>query len=839
MTSDNSPNVKLRPLCAGLGLRPMASHCLAQDAKDFAGCAGTRESLFPSGEDLSQLRGLWRTPSPKAETPLRFDFRNCARHTERFLSAGASFKRVCRLIRRPRSRYGIGIGIGIGIHFCGVFTALNIYPVFIFMKHLGNARDLSHRKSTFGPLTAQLAASLSLGLFTWSPIALLLTCETEAVAQRQPVFAQGPSLPQPNAGAQGHVPMRNTEWLSLDSNLSVAVHTGELWYRSTDVNIPAKGMPLQIRRVYRSQVSYGGPFGWNGSHNWDQRVFLDAGVLKHLDGERIEVDNYVLVGGGLYDCQTPGVYRKARLNGSNWEIRDRDGSIRSFRALSDTAPGSIDSYADPFGNAITCGYSTAGRLATLSDTVGRSVTLSYNGDGVIRGITDFGGRETAYGYTGSDLTLMRTPLIVGTPQGPDGTNNDFPQGRSVQFNYNGVHNLRKVKYPREVANGSPWNITLTHSGDAVASATIDGATLTLSYGSSSYPGAVGRTTLTGLRGFTTHFDCGAAGHALAMEQVTAGLHANDPASFVTEREYNSHGEFTKRTRPSGEELSYLYDDANLDIFQHGSVIDHVITPAAGAPGSQTPFAKTPIVDPIYQMLLTSVDRGDKKFLDYQESTPSQNGLQILINEWDINTGSFDLSGLGDLNGDGITNQIGGNVVRHDSKEITVGVPAPVTIIRCSTYDSAGRLITTTAGEGSLRTVEYSPDVEGGLTIAYTDDASPSSSPPNAGTAFWTKPASVLHIDARTEYTRDQFGFVTSMTNPRGITDTYTRNALGEVLTKIDGATADPLRLEPLLQTLRDTGYPQLVTPHYEVWHKFDAKRQPCSLRHREHRLWYG
>ncbi|MCA8950643.1 MAG: RHS repeat protein, partial [Planctomycetes bacterium] len=646
-----------------------------------------------------------------------------------------------------------------------------------------------------------------------------------AIAQQNPspLFVQGPALPVPNASPQGIVPDRNAEWLEVDSNLAVAVHTGELWHRSTDVNIPARGMALEVRRVYRSQIAYGGPFGWNGSHNWDQRVMFDGSNLTHLDGERLVVDTYTPIAGGLWACQTPGLYRKARFDGARWQIRDRDGSIREFLAL-DGSPGEgrIESYTDPFGNAITCSYTAAGRLATLHDTVGRALTFAYNVHGVISSITDFGGRQTVYGYTGSDLTSVRTPVVVGTPVGPNGNNNDFPNGRETLFDYNNSHNLRKVKYPREVAANGAWNVTFTHNGDAVRTATTAGATLQLDFVSSSYPGAIGRTTLTDLRGFVTHYDCSAAGQVLAMEQVTAGLHANDPASFLTTNVHNAHGERTLVTRPSGEALYYFFDDQNVDLFQHGTVIDHVIVPASGAPGQQNPFGKTPIVDPVYQQLLTSSETGDKKYLDYQEATPAQNGLQTLLDDWDINTGSLDLSGLGDLNGDGIVNQIGGNVVRHDSRQITIGVATPVTIIRCSTYDAFGRLLTTTSGEGSLRVLEYGPDTAGGLLASYIDDANPEAHAPNAGTAFWNKPPTVEYVEAETTLARDQFGYVIAKTDARGVRRDYVRNVLGEILVSIEGAGVDASRLDPRLAALQTAGYGHLVAPGYEVWHRYDA-----------------
>lgn len=643
-----------------------------------------------------------------------------------------------------------------------------------------------------------------------------------------PVALLGPNWPVPNNSGvpvEGFEPVRHAERLALDGQVSVFLGTGEVFLERTDVSLRGKGRNLLLRRIHRTQVSYGGAFGWNATHNYDQRVKWQGGQLHHFDGERMAVDVYAAIGGGLYECQTPGVYRKARLENGAWTIRDRDGTLLGFHKLDGSRQaGKLLEDRDRFGNVHTLVYAANGRLSEVRDTLGRPLSFGYESLGRVETITDHVGRITRYAYKGADLQSVTYPAVVGTPVGPDGQANDFPTGKTLTLTHTGgndpllAHNVKTVTNPREVANGGGPIVSIAYLADRVDTVTLGTGTFQLSY---QVPGATGeaaQTTVVDRKGYTSEYGFDGAGGLLRHERFTQGVHPNDPASFVASYALNAHGERVLEQFPAGDRIESVFDVSSPDHFQRGNERTRRHLPAAGAPGSASELRWTNAFEPIYNQDLGSVQLLTT-VLDYQEGLSASTGLATLISDWGIDVGNLPLDLNQDRNGDGVTHQIAGQVIWEQSPTITKGQPTPQQIVIVTTHDDHGRVLTRNSGEGALTVYEYASDANGGLLEALIEDADPTLAPPTLGSSFWTR--SVPHVHAVTRYGRDAAGNITSITDPRGVVTTHLVNSHDEVLlTRV----ADQLAAvaDPVLVAIQNRGWTDLAAPGYETWYRYDA-----------------
>ncbi len=628
---------------------------------------------------------------------------------------------------------------------------------------------------------------------------LFLLCFLGAAFPR--VLAQAPP--------PGTTPFRNAEFWGLDVNLFIALHNGELQYRATDISIPGRGPEFEFTRFYGHQRGHDGPLGVNWSHNWEQSVWESQGLLHHFDGSRLETDVYApdTSHASLYTCTTPGVYRKARKVGSKWEIRDRDGTICRF-----DVPGQLESMTDRHQNTFTCSYGN-GLLSTIQDPLGRLVTIAYDTNDRMETITDFDGRQWQYGHGATgNLESVTSPSIVGTPVNPvTGQHNDFPAGKTTAYGYDANDRLHSIKYPREAMapGGNPVIEAVTFTNDQVTSAQVGGHGVALSYG----PGQgveVSETEVIDRRGFKTWYGFSASGHATRVEREKP----SGPTNYVTRYSFNAHGEVLENILPNGEKYTFTYR-AISDLFQQGNVAVEKHIPDPASSGTEE-YRRRRFFEPVYNQRVSSNLAGETIILDYQEGDPATNGLNQLVNDWDIALGGT-LLNLPETNGDGLT-QLGGNVIWRESPLINQGTPEETKKVFVFTYDSFGRTITETTAEGTLTVYSYDP-VSGQLSLIILD-ADPSAAP-NAGTQFWVKPPEVAHVEATTSFEFDNRGNIISETNPRGVKTEYLVNAHNQVVKTTIASTWDSVRLDPVLQSFVNLGYSHLVAPAYQLFTQYD------------------
>jgi YD repeat-containing protein len=226
------------------------------------------------------------------------------------------------------------------------------------------------------------------------------------VAQGLPLSVEGRRPRRKRSGATEALqesPAGNTPAAGAAGTVSLA--SGELVYRTVDLELECRHGPLQWGRTYRSLLSAAGPLGpgWTLDHG----DFLDLG-----DDWRFRW----LQGSGRYDdCGwfASGTFPPGSFYDLQWSF-DVDDDTSPFLVLDPhrnelhfNADGSLRFVRDHVGNKTRYDYDAAGRLVTIADVHGRTTQLEYwqHGDpvddaifGLLRRVTDPAGRFVEYEY---------------------------------------------------------------------------------------------------------------------------------------------------------------------------------------------------------------------------------------------------------------------------------------------------------------------------------------------------------------------------------------------------------------------------------------------------------
>jgi RHS repeat-associated protein len=617
---------------------------------------------------------------------------------------------------------------------------------------------------------------------------------------------------------------------------AIALHSGELRLSRVDMAIRGTRMGFSFVRSYRSGYEHRGALG----HGWDANVFrrlevLPTGNVLCFDG-RGRVDEYLRAADGSFVAPR-GFYTKlVALADGGFKLRDRGGHIDRFDAA-----GQLVSEEDRTGHRMDYVYD-GGRLATVIDELGRAIDFAYDADGRLQTLRDFTDREVAFSYDADDnLVEVRSPVVVGTPHG-----NDFPAGKRERYVYDAAaadgrlrHNLVEVIAPNEVAagNGPPRVVhTYGDSGDTLdriveqkiggtnASGVDAGGTLFFAYdlsGSGLPAGAVRRTRVTDRRGNRCDYFHDARGHALRKVEDPEG-----PTPFVTTCSFNADGESISCVRPLGNEQRYVYDEANPDRLQQGNLLEERHVPDAARGGDQKEIITRYTYEPLFnQPISITLPRGnDPSYVpqnggaqsaarytvrhdyDWQEAaTPPAQAVELGI------AIPSSLLGLGDVNGDGRTDQALGERVRTTEPAATLlpGLSqakedgAVQEVITRYAYNDFGQLVQTENARGNIDVCSYFPenDPDGdGKDLAPGRDATTGgyvkecvrdaiAGPNRKDTAPLTKIA--------TSWTYDRRGNLLTVTNGRGFTRSMVYNDLDQVVVeedpKIDAAQATGYR----------------------------------------------
>ncbi len=176
--------------------------------------------------------------------------------------------------------------------------------------------------------------------------------------------------------------------------------TGNMYHEETDFEVPARGLPLVFKRTYNSRSIDTGVLGKGWIHSYEQSLkFVDASgaggtpteaIWTTSDGGKryISIKGAPRISGALNlaqgDVDAPdGFYfqltRPYTATLQPFEIREREGTVFGFEAVAgnDGEMAKLIYIKDKNGNQITLNY-TADKLSTVVDSDGRAIQFSYN-----------------------------------------------------------------------------------------------------------------------------------------------------------------------------------------------------------------------------------------------------------------------------------------------------------------------------------------------------------------------------------------------------------------------------------------------------------------------------
>jgi RHS repeat-associated protein len=641
-------------------------------------------------------------------------------------------------------------------------------------------------------------------------------------------------------------------------------YDGASTYEYTGPDVPGRGLDWSLDLTYRSDVTSDGPVGSGWEMNYDRRLqVVDAanlamfqaadptakiGDVDLIDGQGRDA-LYVLNPGGSYTSPAGFYTTLAQDADGSYTERFSDGSFIDYRPADSGSMATMESMSDASGDTMTFTYNYLDQLTFVTDTMGRSYQYSYNSSGLLTAVTDYDGRTTRFTYNASDdLVAVTTPAVTGTPTG-----NDYPSGRTTQFTYNSSGQLLTVTAPDEVMTGGAPYLTYTYDGQGRVHTLTEGGTnafgvpaggtITYSYqtlGSPSGPTdtatATRQTTVTDRNGNITVYEYNQYNNTLSMTQeLNRGVDPGLPTStaYTTVYTYDRDYHLTKMVTPNGTTTTYNYDTGMhngmpVPRTSQGNLLSQTVTPDAARGGDQSFITTTYTYEPIYNKILTTTEpRGnDPSYVpqnggatsaarytttytyDYQEGSNfaaisakvglSAAAVQALLTAYDVPTG------LGDVNGDGLTNQVNGNLIREQdpsvalltgSNEAAIQGSTSQPIVTLYTYNSFGQMTSTTDPEGNVTLYTYYPErspsgngviydpggdpTTGGYLMQTIEDAV---SAPGRDSGTNPTPAAIT-----TTYIYDAVGNQTQVTDGRGIVTQYVYNQLDELVETISAA----------------------------------------------------
>ncbi len=340
----------------------------------------------------------------------------------------------------------------------------------------------------------------------------------------------------------------------------VLLNSGELYLTATDIEIPARGIPIVITRTYRSLITANSYFGHGWDFNFNVRLKeLDDGTAVIGTGTGVQA-GYPFAEGAYRS--PPGRYMALIKNGDDtWTLTDKHQARTEF----DTQ-GRMAAMVDRNGNTVTYGY-TGDLLTSITDATNRTITLAYTND-LLTSITDWAGRTWTYEYDPVTDDL----LVVTAPPTPD-----FPSGTTTTYGYDARHHLTSV-------TDGAGQTYLTNQYDDVGRVEIQtdaDNTLTFVYDPENQT-----TTVTDSRGVITITEYNNAGNPTAIS--VSGGDPNDPGTYTTLHEYNVEMDRTRTVLPRGNEELMTYDEL-------GNVLSHtrVAVPGFSDPDIVTSYTYEP------------------------------------------------------------------------------------------------------------------------------------------------------------------------------------------------------------------------------------------------------
>jgi RHS repeat-associated protein len=632
---------------------------------------------------------------------------------------------------------------------------------------------------------------------------------------------------------------------------TVLLHNGEFVHFETDLVIPGRGFDWKFERKYRSGVIFEGPLGNNWDFNYNRRlIIINSSNLQEIaqtfpgarDGDVVRMDGYARADLYTFENEGPvvryksptGYYTELTRNSNGGFVeRDRSGSVVVYDSPNLNSVAVMAQISDRNHNSMQFEHTSQGQLTAVTDTLGRVINYIYDQEGHLIEVRDFADRSIKFSYDeNGDLDSATSPVVTITPNF-----NDFPDGKTTRYEYSSGfseaflnHNLLSIMAPNEVANGGQPRYligydTLSTSATAgrVQIQTVGGRSLegfaaggTIHY---EYEGLL--TRVVDRNGNQTEYEFNEFGNIIRLREYSnRSVRQEDPDIFETLYEYNFDGELTRMILPEGNEILYQYDLENVERQQQGNLLAVTEIPDSARSGDQVSIVSRYEFEPIYNKVRMFIEpRGNDPsyspqnggpqnsdryttnyFFDYQEGSEFiEIASQLNISEEEAREllSSIPMN-LGDLNGDGITSHVAGNVVRIDHPSVALLSESNQSVLNGSSlqqvaeifvYNDFGQSVRKIDPEGNVTLFDYYPenDPDGnqqdfiiGLStrsLGYLKESvSDAESGRDRNSGADPEPAAI-----KTEYFYDSVGNVIRKIDGRGVSTEFSVNQLNQVV----------------------------------------------------------
>jgi len=632
----------------------------------------------------------------------------------------------------------------------------------------------------------------------------------------------------------------------------VYLATGEAFEHVVDLEIPGRGFNWKFERKYRSGVSFDGPLGRNWSFNYGRclvevnmtnRVGVRRAFGDLPPGDVLRADGYGRV--DLYARNTNGSFRApkgyytslTRNGDGSYVERDHRGVTARYAPADSRSVACLTNVTDRDGNSMRLEYDTQGHLTRVVDTLNRGIIYSYDGRGRLAFVQDFLFRRITFGYDSvGNLVSVTSPAVTGTPNG-----NDFPSGKTTRYTYSAGyaddrlnHNLLTITAPNEVASNGPPRVVIRYLNDTnspfvdrVVSRTVGGVnasgvtaggTIRYSYHTLATNGLgdqpVAETDVLDRNGNRALYQFNQLGSIVSIKEYNnRSLRPGAPEFYETRYEYNNaEGELTRVFHPEANSVEFIYDETNAVRTLQGRLLAQIHRPSPQRE-AELPMLKTSYsYEPMFAQLRSVTDpRGNDPsyvpqnggtwsparystfaLFDYQEgNNTAVLATNLGISEAEVQnrlTAAGVPMSLGDVNGDGVTTQALGKIVRVVRPPVRLLNGSTQEVVRDFWYNGFGQTIRSIDPEGNATDFCYFPanDADGDSTMPGA------CSPMDPGGGYlrqrirdsaWTPRRDTntpLALISR-KYGYDPWGNITRLTDGRGVVTTYTRNALNQIV----------------------------------------------------------
>ena len=171
--------------------------------------------------------------------------------------------------------------------------------------------------------------------------------------------------------------------------------TGAQTEAMIDLDLPGRGIELDLTRCYNSNDTRNGVFGPGWSFSYSQLATATAAGDVNVRSEDGSVVQYKRQTDGSFVAPTGFRSTLEAIPGGGYKLTGPEQDVTLFNTL-----GRPVSLKDRSGVGVTLAY-TGARLTSVTDDSGRTLSFSYNAAGKVSGASLPGGRSVGYVYDAS------------------------------------------------------------------------------------------------------------------------------------------------------------------------------------------------------------------------------------------------------------------------------------------------------------------------------------------------------------------------------------------------------------------------------------------------------